>query len=76
MRSNWKLAETGFGIVLEKFRLDAIEPWLRQNLELPWNYSDEMQLNLGSDRISNCLRLIPMSCNWKLTKEESGIALE
>ena len=37
MRCDWNLAETQFGIVLEKFRCDGIGIWLRHNLELSWD---------------------------------------
>ena len=33
-RINWNLAETRFGFVLEYFRGDSIEIWLRQDLEM------------------------------------------
>ena len=34
MRCDWVLAETKFGIVLEKFPWDATEIWLGHSLEL------------------------------------------
>ena len=37
MGCNWNLAETKFGIVLEEIRWDAVEFFLRHNLELSEN---------------------------------------
>ena len=76
MRSNWVLAGTEFGIVLKQFRWDAIEFWWSQNLELSQKDSDEMQLNFGWDRFWNCLRKIPMRCNWTLAQTKFGMAMK
>ena len=47
MGCEWNLAKTGFGIVFEYFRSDAIGVWLRQILDLPQNIFDEMEFELG-----------------------------
>ena len=57
MRCNWNLTETKFGIVLEDFQWDAIENWLRQNLEVSYKNSDEMQLNFGWDPVWKYIRI-------------------
>ena len=46
-RCNWNLARTIFGIYLEYFRGDVIGIWLKQDLELPEKFLDEMQLEFG-----------------------------
>ena len=46
-RCNWNSARTIFGISLEYFRGDAIGIWLKQVLELSWNFFDEIQLEFG-----------------------------
>ena len=76
MRCNWVSAETQFGIVLEKFWWDAIEFWLRHNLELSYSNFDEMQKNFGQDTIWNCLKIISMRCNWISAETQFGIVLE
>ena len=38
--------------------------------------SAERQLKFGWDKIWNCLRGIPMRCNWNLAETNFGIALE
>ena len=57
MRCNWILAKTRFRIVLEYFRWDAIEFWLRQHLKLSQKNFDEMQLDFGYDTVWKCFRI-------------------
>ena len=63
MRCIWKLARKQFGIVLEFFRRDANGIWLRHKLELSKDLFDDMELEVGQDRIWNWLRIISMRCN-------------
>ena len=72
MKCNWISAKTQLGIVLEYFRWEACEFGLRHNLEKSQNNFDEMQWNFGWDTIWNCLRKIPMRCNWILAKTQFG----
>ena len=70
------LAGTIFGLPIEYFRGDATGIWLRQDLQLFQNISDEMQFEFGLDKIWNCVRLFSMRCNWNLAKLRFGIVLE
>ena len=75
-RCNWNLARTIFGIYLEYFRGDAIGIWLKQDLELPENFFDEMQMEFGSDKVWKCLKIFSTRCNWNLARTIFGISLE
>ena len=75
-RCNCNLAKTRFGIVLDYFRCDTIGIWLRQDLELFQNIFDEMQLDFGSDKVWNFLRIVSRGCIWNLARTKFGISLE
>ena len=47
IRCNWNSAQTQFQTVVGYFREDAIKFQLRHALDISWNKSDQMQLNLG-----------------------------
>ena len=76
MRCDGLPAKTQFGIRLEQFLWDAIEFWLRHNLEKSQNIFEEIHWNFGQDTVWCCLRLIPMRCTWFLAKTQFGIVLQ
>ena len=76
MRCKWISTKTQFGIILEYFRSNAIEFWLRHNMEVPYSNLGQMQMNFGSDTIWNCLRMFSIRCNWNIPRTQSGIVLE
>ena len=39
-------------------------------------YFDEMQIQFGSDKVWNCLKIFSARCNWNLARTIFGISLE
>ena len=76
VRCDWNLAKTQFGIVLKYFRWNAIGLWLKQNLKLSLNIFGGMRLEIGSEKIWNCLTIFSVRCDWNLAKTQLEIVLD
>ena len=72
IKCSWILAQTHIWKLLDKFWLDGIEVWLRQNLDIHWNSFKQMELTFGKLTTWSPLRIISVGYNCVSATRQIG----